>query len=506
MLPNFAVGEDFAPLAVNKISCGRDATLRGAFSRSEKPLLSLELPRTIGCICPVMRISRDAMAPGEEKAEPFRADIPFAYSKTEYGCAAPYDVYTLTLDADLLCGNTGSGLFYWEIIFMRGLDTLFSDTVDNVHFTLSRTNGHPFRLLIYEDGYAVPDVGGGIMYHVFVDRFARGKGHTEYMPDARVSACPPDKWEPEYAEIRGGDVDNRDFFGGNLWGVAEKMPYLSSLGVTMLYLSPVGKSPSNHKYDTWDYMQTDGGFGGDEALAKVFSEGKKYGIKVILDGVYNHTGNDSPYFVSAQDENSPYRSWYYFSDAAAGGHGYECWWGIKILPKLNLSDGGCMNYLTSADGVAGKYMKMGASGFRLDVADELPDEFLENLRATVKKINPEGIIIGEVWENAADKIAYGRRRSYFRGNQLDSVMNYPFRSAVIDFVRYGDSRLLADELTEIYASYPRSVCDVLMNVIGTHDTERILTLLGAPERASDASASNDNCVQAEFALTAVERA
>lgn len=506
MLPSFAAGESYAPLTVNKISDGRDATFRGAFASGEKPCFSLTLPRRAGVICPVLRIRRDTGAPGEEALDSSPHDIPFVRKDGAFGGFEPTDTYSLTLDLAEMCGDGGSGLFYYEIIFMRGLDTLFSDSVDNVRFRLSEKSGVPFRLLVYPDGFETPDVGGGIMYHVFVDRFARGKGPVSYKGGARVSELPPDRWKPGYAAVRGGNVDNLDFFGGSLWGVAEKIPYLRSLGVSMIYLSPVSDSPSNHKYDTSDYMKVDGGFGGDEALLSVISEAKKAGMKVIIDGVYNHTGDESPYFRAASDPASSYRDWYCFDKDAQGGIGYECWWGIRILPKLNLGNPAVRDFITAPGGVAEKYIKMGVSGIRLDVADELPDDFLSQLRETVKKADPQGFIVGEVWENAADKIAYGRRRGYFRGKQLDSVMNYPFRSAVIDFVRYRDSGFLADELTEIYASYPRCVCDVLMNVVGTHDTERVLTLLGAPERALDACGESDNAKLEAFVLSASERA
>ena len=216
---------------------------------------------------------------------------------------------------------------------------------------------------------------------------------------------------------------------------------------------------------------------------------KKLGIKIILDGVFNHTGDDSKYFnkygkyesVGAyQSKNSEYYGWYHWKNHPDE---YESWWGIPILPKLNLQNSSCRNYFVGGEtSVIGKYTKMGIGGIRLDVADELTDDFLEGLRKTTKEFsNGESVIIGEVWENAADKIAYGKRRKYFRGAQLDSVMNYPFRSATVDYLLTGDSSLLASALTELYASYPKCVSDSLMNILGTHDTERILTVLGGED-------------------------
>ena len=209
-------------------------------------------------------------------------------------------------------------------------------------------------------------------------------------------------------------------------------------------------------------------------------------MRIILDGVFNHTGDDSKYFnkygkydsIGAyQSPDSPYRDWYYFKEDGS----YDSWWGISIMPKLNTQNPSCHNYLLGE--VISKYTKMGIGGWRLDVADELGNEFLDGLREQVKKDSKnEGLIIGEVWENAADKIAYGYRRRYFQGKQLDSVMNYPFKNAVIGYLMTGDANILRSELVSIYASYPKSVCDSLMNILGTHDTERILTVLGGENK------------------------
>ena len=235
-------------------------------------------------------------------------------------------------------------------------------------------------------------------------------------------------------------------------------------------------------------MKVDEMFGGEDALKHLIKKCDERGIKIILDGVFNHTGNDSIYFnrygkynsVGAyQDESSEYKDWYFFKEFPDS---YECWWNIEILPKLNLECVKCRDFLCNKGGVAEKYMKMGIGGWRLDVADELNNDFLDILRDTVKGASDgEGIIIGEVWENAADKIAYGKRRRYFRGKQLDSVMNYPVRNGILAFVNEGDAETLYNVLTELYSSYPETVCHSLMNSLGTHDTERIISVLGDNE-------------------------
>jgi glycosidase len=224
-------------------------------------------------------------------------------------------------------------------------------------------------------------------------------------------------------------------------------------------------------------------FGGDEAFSSLIKECDRRGIKIILDGVFNHTGDDSRYFdkygkygkIGAYtNESSEYRDWFSFKKYPGE---YESWWGIDILPKLDHSNPDCRNYFVGDGGIVQKYGKMGIGGWRLDVADELPNEFLDDLRTNLRAVNPDGIVIGEVWENASDKISYGKRRRYFGGRQLDSVMNYPFRSALIEYLRYGDAQILADTLLDIYSSYPKQVSDALMNVLGTHDTERIITII-----------------------------
>jgi glycosidase len=275
------------------------------------------------------------------------------------------------------------------------------------------------------------------------------------------------------------------FFGGNLWGVAEKLEYLKSLGVGVIYLNPIFKAYSNHKYDTGDYFEIDSMFGGKAAFDNLIKKASELDIKIILDGVFNHTGDNSLYFdrygeygnVGAySSENSKYRNWFCFK---GNKDNYDSWWGIKILPRLNHSNEDCRRYFTGENGVGAEYIKQGVAGWRLDVADELSDDFLDEFCQAVKQeSNGEAIIIGEVWENATEKVAYGKRRKYLRGAQLDSVMNYPLRKGIMRFVLDGDAEFLSDILQSIYSTYPKTVCDSLMNILGTHDTERALTVFG----------------------------
>ena len=451
---------------------GHKTATSGAVPKGTVLKFCLELDRTWGAAAVVCRISPDG---GEYR------DIPLTFAKTQNGV----DLYTLALDTAALCEKEASGLFYYELLVVRGWDTLFSHTPNNQDLTFARESGSRFRLLVYQNDFSTPAwFAGGVMYHIFLDRFCRGEGEVTPNYDAVIN---PD-WAngiPQYARQNGDELSNNVFFGGNLWGVIEKLDYLSSLGVTVLYLSPVFEAYSNHRYDTGDYEKIDAFLGGEEAFEKLICEAHKRGMRIILDGVFNHTGDDSRYLNrrktyknegAYQSQSSPFAKWYRFRNFPED---YECWWGIKILPRLDHGVEECRRYFTGEDGIIARWNARGVDGWRLDVADELSDEFLDELRHVVKKnTKGEGLIIGEVWENAVDKSAYGARRRYLSGRQLDSVMNYPFRNAVLAFVRDGDAETFYHVLTEIYTSYPRAASNSLMNLLGTHDTARILTLLG----------------------------
>lgn len=451
----------------------QDMTAFGAFAWGTLLTLRAEIPRAFGAAAVVLRFSPDG-----GKA----TDIPFVFSSTDFVT----DIYTTVLDTAALCGRDG-GLFYYELLFVRGGETRFTDSTDNVHFTLSAESAVKFRLLIHAPEFHTPDwLKSGTMYHIFVDRFKR----DENAPPVKAGAVLNPDWEngiPEFAAKNGDPLPNRTFFGGTLDGITEELARLQAMGYDILYLSPVFDARSNHRYDTGDYETVDPALGGDAAFDRLISAAHARGMRVVLDGVFNHTGDDSRYFnrygtyptVGAyQSLSSPYAAWYTFRRFPDD---YECWWGIPILPRLKQNEATCRRYFTGADGIAAKWLARGADGWRLDVADELPDEFLDELR-TVAKEQTDGraAILGEVWENAADKIAYGKRRRYLRGGQLDSVMNYPFRNAVLDLLLRRDAGAFVRTLTELYASYPREVSDSLMNLLGTHDTARILTVLGDP--------------------------
>lgn len=325
---------------------------------------------------------------------------------------------------------------------------------------------------------------GGVMYQIFPDRFCR-LGTTDLSEKLTPFTLHESLHDtPEYRPNCAGEVTNSDFFGGNLRGILSKLDYLSSLGVNIIYLNPIFKAYSNHRYDTCDYRRIDEMLGTDDDFRALCDGAHSRGMRVILDGVFSHTGNRSIYFDSdkifgtgaVSNPDSPYRKWYNFEDYPDK---YDCWWGIKTLPEVNENEESYLDYqISSDDSTIAKWMRLGADGWRLDVADELPEEFISALRKREKELSPESILIGEVWEDASNKVSYGRRRKYFTGGELDSVMNYPFRTAVLDFILgHDDGTRLRETVLGIIENYPACVVRVLMNFLSTHDTARALTVL-----------------------------
>ena len=381
--------------------------------------------------------------------------------------------------------NVQPGLYFYYFEIFIGNSVFYTSSINNYDFELihNPSSVKPFELVLYSDDFKTPKTFyGKTMYHIFVDRFYKSSKPVPLRDDA-ILINDFENGIPEFASQKGGEVKNNTFFGGTLYGICEKLDYLCELGVDIIYLSPIFKAFSNHKYDTGDYLTIDEMFGGKQALEQLLEQARQRNIMVVFDGVFNHTGDDSVYFNkygkyqslgAYQSKESPYYKWYTFNNFP---NDYECWWGIDILPRLNLENTETADFFTGKDGVLQKYIKMGFSGVRLDVADELCDSFLEKLRKAVKEANPESIIIGEVWEYASNKVAYGKLRKYFQGRQLDSVMNYPLKDAIIDYVKSGNCDIIYNCVTRLYYSYPTMVSNCLMNILGTHDTIRILCAL-----------------------------
>ncbi len=392
-----------------------------------------------------------------------------------------------------MCGDDNE---YWELHFFATTPGLYwyhfeLDTPWGRSFVRNVGRGvgdfapdaSDFQQTVYDKNFKTPDwLKGGIIYQIFPDRFYSSGTEKHDVRPSRVMR----RWgdEPFWREEQMNGIWNNDYFGGDLKGIEEKLLYLANLGVTCIYLNPIFEANSNHRYDTADYEKIDPLLGTEDDLKSLCKTAREqYGISIILDGVFSHTGCDSKYFniysnyddVGAYNsKESPYYPWYKFINWPDE---YHSWWGIKLLPEVIEETPEYREYICGKNGILRKWLKCGISGWRLDVADELPDVFLDDLRRAVKDENSEAVIIGEVWEDATTKLAYGERRRYLLGEQLDSVMNYPFADAVLNFVKFANADAFIDSVMSIIEKYPPQVTNVLMNHIGTHDTERAITRL-----------------------------
>ena len=375
-----------------------------------------------------------------------------------------------------------SGLYFYVFCFEKA-DSSFTlyrcgDSDTNME------DGEKWQITCVSDDYFTPSsFEGKVVYQIFPDRFAK-EGETDISEKLGPFTVHTDISEPP---LKGADEHgnwNSDFYGGNLKGIQSKLPYLKELGVGVIYLNPIFKAFSNHRYDTADFMKIDPMLGTDEDFSELCKEAEKQGIRIILDGVFSHVGSNSIYFDkdnvfgggAVSDPDSPYRSWFDFKTYPDE---YTCWWDIPTLPCINeMSDGYLDLIIRNEDSVIAHYLRLGASGFRLDVADELPDEFIAMLRERVKEINPDAIVIGEVWEDASNKISYNVRRKYFSGSELDSVMNYVYRDAVINLLKKDITPAeFIGTVNTIYENYPKSSLNCCMTLLSSHDTRRVRTML-----------------------------
>ncbi len=368
----------------------------------------------------------------------------------------------------------------------------FQITTKNESFRLLRqgddTNmeaGDWWQVSVIAEDYPVPAaLEGAVMYQIFPDRFAKAGQcdlHDKLQPfwvHENLRDVPV--WQPNDR----GEVTNTDFYGGNFAGIREKLPYLQELGVEVLYFNPIFMAWSTHRYDTYDYARIDPMLGTEDDFRALCNEAHERGMKVILDGVFSHVGSRSPYFQSAiSDPNSPYRSWFDFQHYPDR---YTSWWGITTLPCVNKMDPGFLDYIIDgAYSIAVRWLMAGADGWRLDVVDELPDEFVLRLRRRIRQVKPSAILIGEVWEDASNKIAYDRRRRYFVDNELDSVMNYPLQKAIFRYVRReNDGAEFGQQVMTLAENYPPHVLNACMNLLSTHDTPRAINALLDPRDGS----------------------
>lgn len=349
-----------------------------------------------------------------------------------------------------------------------------------------------WQLTVYEDTPTPAWFGQGVTYQIFPDRFRRTS-----VPD--VGGMVGRRWvhdnwsdQPVFLPDEQGQITNCDFFGGSLAGITEKLDYLKSLSVSTIYLNPIFEADSNHRYNTADYHAIDPLLGSEEDFRTLCREAHARDIRIILDGVFNHTGSNSRYFNAegfypepgaAQSTESPYFSWYSFHPWPTD---YDAWWGVHTLPAVNEEQPDYRRFIISdKNSVVRHWLRDGADGWRLDVADELPDDFIAAIRDAIQAEKPNGYLLGEVWEDGSNKIAYSRRRRYLLGQETHGLMNYPFRTALLAWLGGGDAAAFRDEMETIRENYPPAAFYGAMNFLGTHDTPRILTLLGVEQTPED---------------------
>ncbi len=414
-------------------------------------------------------------------------EVPLLWEDTELG----RDVFSGTLDTGDYVG------LVWYSFRLERLDGRCSQSQE-------------YQLTVYDGSETVPAwFGRGLTYQIFPDRFRRSK-----LPDPKgmVGGRSVHKhWEeePDYLPDPKGEIRNRDFFGGDFQGIIEKLPYLKSLGVETLYFNPIFEGAENHRYGTADYERIDPMLGTNEDFTALCEKAHSLGIRILLDGVFNHTGFVSKYFNgdgfypepgAAQSQDSPYYPWFHFTHWPDK---YDSWWGIYSLPAVNESHPDYLNYMIQDEAsIVRRWLRAGADGWRLDVADELPDAFIAALHKAVREEKPDAVVIGEVWEDGTTKIAYDVRRRHLLGRHLDGLMNYPFRNALVAWLLGGDARRFMEAMERLRENYPPFAFYSAMNFLGTHDTPRIITLLGV---GSDCQAQ-PKAWRAGYRMTAEEYA
>ena len=391
-------------------------------------------------------------------------------------------------------GMRGSDFENWDITFIpqeRGVYIYHFELhcncglkfVSKIQFGLGEICDYinDFQQTVYQKSdFEQSSLESGLIYQIFPDRFYFSGEKKENVPSDRVIRT---DWGgvPHYLPDENGKILNNDYFGGDLKGIEQKLGYIKSLGATHIYLNPIFEAHSNHRYNTADFTKIDPLLGTEQDFISLCKSAKKLGISIILDGVFSHVGSDSVYFNKENrydvcgaynSENSPYRSWFKLRPDGS----YDSWWGIETLPEIREEN---ENYIEFIKGVIKKWMMLGADGWRLDVADELPDCFLDEIYKMVKEQSKTAPVICEVWEDASNKTSYGVRRRYLLGGQADSIMNYPFATAICDFIRYGDGYNFIDRIMTIVENYPKHILNSLMTHLSTHDTKRFITAVGA---------------------------
>lgn len=390
-------------------------------------------------------------------------------------------------------------LFYYFIVTNASKTLFYGNNPDSLG-GLGQVYDYPpssFQITVYKETPVPEWFKNAIVYQIFPDRFARSSAFDPdnfgTLPDVRggVKRVVETDWsQPPVNEFdKNGEICRWRFYGGSLDGIREKLDYLEGLGITVIYLNPIFLARSTHRYDTADYNMIDPGLGNEEAFKKLADEALKHGIRIILDGVFNHCGADSKYFDlydqyyqeggekgAMNHIDSPYRSWFTFQPE---GHGYRCWWNIADMPDFVTINPEYVEFITGENGILRKWLRLGASGWRLDVADELPNSFIKAIRKAVKAEGEDKLLLGEVWDDPTNKYNYGQPMEYFLGEELDSTMNYPFRMAVLAFITgQSNAAEFCKRFMSIAENFPPENFYGALNLLGSHDRERVMTILG----------------------------
>ncbi|HTG16777.1 MAG TPA: alpha-amylase family glycosyl hydrolase, partial [Blastocatellia bacterium] len=446
-------------------------------------------------------------------------DHPMTFFENRVENSVLYDIWTVTLTTP-----SSPAIFYYKFRITDALDVAYysdaySDDNDNLNMggegVANDSEPFPaFQLTIYDPAFQTPEwLHNSNVYQIFPDRFRNGDTTNDYCRNGCTASDPVfygnqspiahTTWNEVIGDPRQpGPFFNEygtQFFGGDLKGIQDKLDYLQSLGVDTLYLNPIFKARSNHRYDTDNYFEVDPALGGDAALASLKTEMERRGMRLILDAVFNHSSSDSLYFDryhrynpppdgGCEASSSPYRSWYnFFGSGPCDGQNYEGWFGFDSLPafKDDSSDVRDFFYRNPVDNVTKHWYDRGASGWRFDVAPDITHDWWHDYRPFAKSYKPDGPLIGENFPDASQFLA---------GDQLDSVMNYRFRKNVMGFARgafdwsdndnNGNNRIVAlspsqfdHALRSVREDYPPQATAAMLNLIDSHDTNRALYVL-----------------------------
>ena len=396
---------------------------------------------------------------------------------------------------------------YWFEVKVGGRTLVYENNATPVYWTREKGAGgagtiaemplaarriRRYRQTVYTP-YSVPAwAKDAVYYYIFPERFRNGDRRNDPKPgvdkfhDKTVEfhADWNDKpWKPHSGDGSDDEYSN-DFFGGDIAGIIQKLDYIRSVGANTLYINPMFTASSNHKYDTAEWKHIDPHFGTNADFARLCREAAKRGIRVIPDASLNHSGADSIYFDRYGTRGgqgafeggrinpaSPYASWYTFdAKQAEPDKQFKGWLGVADLPELNKADQSWRAFAYGApDSVTRTWLNAGASGWRMDVAPWVPDDFWREWRSVVKQTRPDALTIAETWFDSS---------KFFLGDEFDSTMNYIFRNAVLDYANGGDATLMVANLEQMREAYPPQTFAALMNLLSTHDSARSLDVLG----------------------------